>query len=454
MSIQHAFQRTITGRFAARARASFAATLALAVLALAAPVEAQVPAPPQSGPIALTGGTIHPVSGPAIEGGTIVFDGGVITAVGRDVAIPAGTRRIDIAGLHVYPGLIDAYSAMGLYEIGAVDVTVDMRELGRVNPNVRAEVAVNPESRHIGTARSNGVLVTVTTPSGGLVSGLSAAMMLDGWTWEQMTIRAPLALNIDWPNPSNERRYEEQIKELREVFASARAYHRAQLAAERGEAEPHPTDSRWEAMVPALEGDIPVVVSAGELRQLQDAIQWAEEEGVRLVLRGGGDAAYVADHLARAQIPVLLTSVMDAPNRSWEPYDGAYGLPARLHEAGVPFAITGGSSAPYTNRLPYEAGVAVAFGLPEDEAIKAVTLYPARFLGVEDRVGSLEPGKDATLLVTTGNPLEYATTIERAFIQGRDIDLMDIHRQFFEKYMEKVRQTRASTAEGVSGGGR
>lgn len=414
---------------------------------------AQVPAPPQDAPIALVGGTIHPVSSAPIEGGTIVFEDGVITALGSNVDVPAGARTVDVSGMHVYPGLIDAYSAMGLYEIGAVDVTVDTNELGAINPNVRAEVAVNPESRHIGTARSNGVLVTVTTPSGGLVSGLSAALMLDGWTWEQMTIRAPAALNVNWPSPraggfgaqgDNEEDYEEDLRRLRDVFEDARAYRTAQRAAEDGNGPPPPTDSRWEAMIPVLDGEIPVVVSASDLRQLQDAIEWAEEEGVRLVLRGGADARYVADHLADQEIPLLLTSVIGAPSRSWEPYDGSYALPAELHEAGVRFAITGGSSAPYANRLPYEAGAAVAFGLPAEEALRAVTLYPAQFLGIDDRVGSLEVGKDATLLVTTGHPLDYPTTIEQAFVEGRDIDLMDAHRQFFEKYMEKVRQSQGS----------
>jgi imidazolonepropionase-like amidohydrolase len=427
-------------------------TALLAFLLVPAAADAQIPAAPQNGPIALVGGTVHPVSGPAIQGGTVVFEGGVITAVGRNVDVPANAQRIDVSGLHVYPGLIDGFSQMGLYEIGAVDMTVDVNERARINANVRAEVAVNAESRHIGTTRSNGVLVAATTPGtgfgfggqigGGLISGTSAALMLDGWTWEQMTIRAPLAMNVTWPNPNNEDNYDELIREIREAFASARAYHAARRAASEGTGPVHPVDSRWEAMIPALTGAIPVVVSANEIRQLQDALEWAEEEGIRLVLRGGADAGYVADHLARKQVPVLLTSVMSAPNRSWEPYDGAYALPARLYEAGVPFAITGGSSAPYANRLPYEAGSAVAFGLPVDEAVKSVTLYPAQFLGIDDRVGSLEPGKDATLIITTGNPLDYPTTVERAFIQGRDIDLMDAHRMFFEKYMEKVRQVR------------
>jgi len=431
--------------------------LALFAFLLAGTLEGQIPAPPQNGAIALTGGTVHPVSGPAIEGGTVVFEDGVITAVGRDVEIPAGAERIDVSGLHVYPGLIDGFSQMGLYEIGAVDMSVDINERGLINPNVRVEVAVNPESRHIGTTRSNGVLVTVTTPGtgfgfggqigGGLISGTSAALMLDGWSWEQMTIRAPLAMNVTWPSPMNDDNYDRQVGQLREAFASARAYRTARGAAASGNGPAHAFDSRWEAMIPALDGDIPVVVTANEIRQIQDALTWAEEEGVRLILRGGADAAYVADHLARKQIPVLLTSVMGSPNRMWEPYDGAYGLPGRLHEAGVRFAITGGGSAPYANRLPYEAGASVAFGLPEDEALKAVTLYPAEFFGMDDRVGSLETGKDATLIITTGHPLDYPTTVERAFIQGRDIDLMDAHRMFFEKYMEKVRQVQEAGRE-------
>jgi imidazolonepropionase-like amidohydrolase len=160
------------------------------------------------------------------------------------------------------------------------------------------------------------------------------------------------------------------------------------------------------------------------------------------VIRGGADAVLVADHLAEKQIPVILTATMSAPERDWEPYDAAYARAAQLHARGVPIAISGGSGAAYTNRLPYEAGVAVAFGLPEEAALEAVTLNPARFMGIADRVGSLEIGKDATLLITTGNPLDYLANIEQAYIQGRELDMRDIHRFFFDKYMEKLRQTR------------
>jgi imidazolonepropionase-like amidohydrolase len=200
-------------------------------------------------------------------------------------------------------------------------------------------------------------------------------------------------------------------------------------------------------MIPALDGDIPVVVSADDVLQIQDAIRWAEDEGVRLVIRGGQDAIHVADHLVEKDIPVILTSTMDAPGRSWEPYDAAYARAAQLYERGVRIAISGGSGAAYTNRLPYEAGVAVAFGLPEEEAIRAVTLNAAQFMGIADRVGSLEPGKDATLLITTGSPLDYLASIEQAYIEGREIDMRDIHRFFFEKYMEKLRQMQRVISE-------
>ena len=411
-----------------------------AFLLSAGTVEAQVPAAPQDHPIAFTGATIHTITQGVVENGTIVFDNGVITAVGPAVQIPAGAERVDLRGKHVYPGLIDAYSTMGLTEIGGIDVAIDLDELGPVTPNVRAEVAFNPESRHIGVARSAGVLVTLSSPSGGLIAGLAAAMMLDGWTWDQMTLQSGAALIVQWPRPNNAAAYAEQIQELRDAFAAARAYKTAREAAANGNGPAHDTDSRWDAMIPVLDGDVPVIVAADGVTQIQDAVTWAEEEGVRVIIRGGRDAGYVADYLAERQIPVLVTSVENAPSRSWEPYDQAYGLPARLYQAGVPFAITGEAGPANAARLSSEAGAAIAFGLPEDEAVKAVTLNPARFLGIDDRVGSLEPGKEATLLITTGNPLEYATLIEQAYVQGRKLDMMDQHRQFRAKYLERVHQ--------------
>lgn len=433
-----------------------ALALAAAITAAGVPaLHAQTPAPRQDRPIAITGATIHTVTQGVIPNGTIVFEDGRITAIGANATVPTNALRVDASGKHIYPGLVDAHSQMGMYEIGGIGVTIDVNEIGDFNPNVRAHVAVNPESRHIGVARSNGVLVTVSSPTGGLVSGLSAAMMLDGWTWEQMALKPEAALVINWPPTTGgfggfggggpfggggggniEARYDESIRELREFFATARAYRTARGAAP----DRHPSDVRLEAMIPVVAGQVPVMVVANELRQIQDAVTWAAEEGVRMVLVGGRDAGYVADLLARRQIPVLLSSVLASPNRQWEPFDSEYSLPARLHAAGVRFGIAGGTSSAYAHRLPYEAGAAIAYGLPEEEALRAVTLYPAQFLGFADRVGSLEVGKDATLLITTGSPLEYSTIVEQAFIEGRMIDMEDAHKRFFEKYSEKLRQ--------------
>jgi imidazolonepropionase-like amidohydrolase len=435
----------------------FMRALALAATISAAgahALTAQTPAPRQDRPIAITGATIHTVTHGVIPNGTIVFEDGRITAIGANATVPTNALRVDASGKHIYPGLVDAHSQMGMFEIGGIGVTIDVNEIGDFNPNVRAHVAVNPESRHIGVARSNGVLVTVSSPTGGLVSGLAAAMMLDGWTWEQMTLKPEAALIINWPPTAGgfggfgggpfggggagnvEARYDDSIRELRDFFATARAYRTARGAAP----DRHPSDVRLEAMIPVVAGQVPVMVVANELRQIQDAVTWAAEEGVRMVLVGGRDAGYVADLLAQRQIPVLLSSVLASPNRQWEPFDSEYSLPARLHAAGVRFGIAGGTSAAYAHRLPYEAGAAIAYGLPEEEALRAVTLYPAQFLGFADRVGSLEVGKDATLLITTGSPLEYSTLIEQAFIEGRMIDMEDAHKRFFDKYSEKIRQ--------------
>lgn len=441
-------------RAATRSIAAMSAVLTIAIVTAPSASAAQVrmTVPPQSEPIALQGATIHTVTNGVIENGTIVFENGLITAVGANVTIPSGARVVDVSGKHIYPGLIDAYTTVGISEIGAVDMSNDVREVGDFNPNIRAELGVNAESRHIGTSRSAGVLTVMTTPEGGLISGMSSAMALEGWTWEEMSLEGAAALNVNWPDPNPRRRgfggfggfgqnrtnrptYAERVQQLKDFFAEARAYRDAVAAGEQIR-----TDSRYQAMIPALSGDIPVIVAANGIAQMNDAITWAKAEGLRLVIRGGDDAVYVADRLAAERIPVILTSTMDAPGRDYEGYDAAYHRAAALYEAGVKFAISGGSGALYTDRLGYEAGVAVAFGLPEEEAVKAVTINAAELLGLDDRIGSLEPGKQATLLITTGTPIDMTSDIEQAYIQGRELDMNDIQKFFFEKYMTKLRQ--------------
>jgi imidazolonepropionase-like amidohydrolase len=445
---------SIESRLRAAPQMSIAMGAVLALAIVVAPntsvAQVRMTVPPQSVTTALQGATIHTVTNGVIENGTIVFDNGVITAVGgAEVTIPAGARVVDVSGKHIYPGLIDAYTTVGISEIGAVSMSNDVREVGDFNPNIRAELGVNAESRHIGTSRSAGVLTAITTPGGGLISGMSSAMALEGWTWEEMSMEGAAALNVNWPNPNPGRRgfrgssedederpsYAERVQELKDFFAEARAYRDAVEAGVEVR-----SDSRYDAMIPAINGDIPVIVAANGAAQINDAITWATAEGLRLVIRGGNDAIHVADRLAAEEIPVILTSTMAAPGRAHEGYDAAYRRAADLYEAGVKFAISGGSSALNTDRLGYEAGVAVAFGLPEEEAIKAVTINVAEFLGLDDRIGSLEPGKQATLLITTGTPLDMTSDIEQAYIQGRELDMNDIQKHFFEKYMTKIRQ--------------
>ena len=398
---------------------------------------AQMPAPSQSQPILLKGATIHTQADLKIENGMLLMENGKIAALGTDIRIPENTMIIDLAGKHIYPALIHGRNFMGLTEIGAVNVTSDFSELGTINPNVRAETAYHPASSHIGVAAAGGIGVTVTTPTGGLISGLSAAMFTDGWTWEQMILKAPVGLMVNWPNMINNRNLEEQLKELQDAFDKARRYHQARNAS-----DTHPIDIRWEAMRPVFDGELPVFLQANEISQIQAAISWAEKENIRIVLTGARDAGYIAEQLAEKNIPVMVGGVIGGPARQWEYYGEAYALPAKLYRAGVNFFIAGDMGAASAYRLPQHAAAAVAFGLPEEEAMKAITVYAAQILGLDDYMGSLEPGKDASIIITNGNPLEFSTEVEMMFLQGREIDLNSKHRQLYEKYQIKLEQVR------------
>ena len=414
----------------------------------------EVPGAPQQKPIALVGGTVHPVSGPDIEKATVLFVDGKITAIGVDVELPEGTEKLDVTGKHVYPGLIDAYTDLGLIEIPSVRATVDKAETGTVNPNVRAQVAVNPDSELIPVVRSNGVLAVLTAPTGGLISGQSAVIALDGWTYEDMTVRAPVGMHVAWPRlrplrgfrtqddtPASAKR-DEALKALDEIFAQARAYQASKAAATPD--QPIDLDVRAEAMLPVLEGKLPLIVHADELEQIQGAVAFAERQKVKLIILGGYDAAACADLLKRHDVPVIIGGVQRLPERASDAYDEPFTLPARLRGAGIKFCISGAEQASNVRNLPYHAGMAAAYGLPREEALKAVTLYPAQILGVADRLGSLETGKDATLIVTDGDPLETPTEVLSAYIAGRKVDLMDRHKRLWHKYQEKYRQLEKS----------
>lgn len=413
----------------------------------------EIPGAPQQRPIALVGGTIHTVSGPTIEGGTLVFDNGTVTQVGKSdgVKIPPSAKQVDVKGKHVYPGLFDAHTNIGLVEINAVRATRDHAETGSINPNVKANVAVNPDSELIPVTRSNGVLLAVTAPTGGLIAGKSAVLQLDGWTYEDLTLKPDVGLQVNWPNMKPvvdwwvEKSPKEQLKErdealtkLQNVFDDARAYERARTSAP----SQHAFDVRLEALLPVLDGKLPLIVRADDLQQIQAAVAFAVNERVKLILFGGFDAPHCAELLKKHDVPVILSAVYRLPRRRHDDYDAAYTLPSRLQKAGIKFCISGSGrfGASNARNLPYHAATAAAFGLSRDEALKAITIYPAEILGVADRVGSLALGKDATLFVADGDILEAPTHVELAYVQGREVELNDKHKRLWRKYQQKQRQ--------------
>jgi imidazolonepropionase-like amidohydrolase len=410
-----------------------------------------MPAAPQTKAIAIKGATIHPVTGPDIPSGTIVFENGKITAIGADAAIPANAEVIDGTGKHVYPGLINANTVLGLVEIGAVRATVDVEEAGALNPNVRSITSVNPDSELIPVARAAGVLTALSVPEGGIISGQSAVLRLDGWTPEEMTVLSPAAMHLRWPNLTIDRRprarktvkdqqkeMEKAQKQLRDAFQIARAYWQARK-------NPGPdfkSDLRWEALIPVFDGKLPLFVHASTLAQIQTALAWAKEMQLKIVLVDADDAWRLAPQLKEADVPVILGPTTSLPPRRDDDYDSAWTSAAKLQQAGIRFCIASNGRRAETNErnVGYEAGLAAGYGLPKEEALKGVTIYPAQILGVADRLGSLETGKAATLIVTNGDPLDFPTQVEAAFIDGRKIDLSSRQTKLRDKYREKYRR--------------
>ncbi len=413
----------------------------------------QIPAPSQKQQVALVGGIIHTVSGPVIEKGTILFDKGKIVDLGARVTIPPDAVTVDITGKHVYPGLIEANSQLGLVEINSVRGTLDYRETGTINPNVQAETAVNPDSERIPVTRANGIALAVAMPTGGLISGKAAVIMLDGWTWEDMTLKAPVGMVINWPQmrvtgaygmQKSQDQQREQIKKqidvLEKTFRDARAYKTARDTAGKKGIPFHKTDVRWEAILPVLNGELPVWIWANRLQEIVTAVEWADREQVKMVLVGGADAHRAVDLLKRKNIPVIVTPILRLPYRRHSEYDEPFTIPSLLNKAGIRFCIAGGSENGNERNLPYHAAMAAAYGLPRDEALRSITQYAAEILGVGNRVGTLEIGKDATLIVTDGDPLEITTRTEKLYIQGREVDLNNRQKMLYQKYREKYRQ--------------
>lgn len=424
-------------------------TLLAAMTLCAAPLHAET--------IAFTGGTIHPVTGPAIEGGTVVVTDGKIVAVGAGISPPAGATVVSCAGKHVYPGLISAYTILGLTEVSSVLGTNDQNETGNVNPNIRAEVQINPESDLLPVTRVNGITSALSVPRGGAISGTSALIHLDGWTQEDMTVAKPVGLHVNWPNLSINRAWwetrseedqkkarDEAVQAIRDAFEDARAYWKARDAEGKAGVPRHDRDVKWDAMGKALRGEIPVMFHADALNQIHSVLRFADEQKLpKVVLVGGEDAWRVADELRARDVAVITGEALALPRRGYEPYDTQMSAAAKLQAAGVRFCISDGGGSTNARNLGHQAAMAAAYGLPRDEALKSITLYPAQILGVADRLGSIEPGKVADLIVTDGDPLEITTQVEQVYINGKPTSMETRHTRLFKKYDARPRGPKA-----------
>lgn len=390
--------------------------------------------------------TVHTVSGGDLQGAAVLVRDGKIAGVGSKLSAPKGVRIVEGRGLHVYPGMIDSASEIGLSEIGAVGVTVDTTEIGPFNPQLRAAAAVNPASEHIPVTRANGITSVIVLPDGGVLSGQAALMHLSGWTWESMQFRAPVAFHLNFPSlgttsgvpparPFKEVKadYERRLDSLKDFFEQARRYQTARKAGDRTLA----ADLKFEAMLPVLEGKVPLLVEAEKAETIRAAIDFASREKVKIILGKATEARKAAKEIKAAGIPVILEPTLALPPQEDDPYDEAFTLPADLFNAGIKFAF-GTYSAAFSRDLPYSASMAAAFGLPQQEALRAVTLNAAEIWGVAGQLGSIDTGKWADLMVTDGDPLEARTQVKYVFIKGKAIDVKDNkHYRLFERYMNR-----------------
>ncbi len=412
---------------------------------------------PARGVFAIRNAKIVTVSGADIENGTIVIRDGKIDAVGTSVTVPSGAQSIDGRGLSVYPGMIDAGTNMGLVEVPqGANGTVDTSEVGDLNPNAKAIVAINPHSAHIAVTRVDGVTNTLSAPAGGLISGQAALINLLGTSPREMAVVPYVALVINYPRiggggggfggnqqpaanltetlTANER----QLEQVRKMLRDAEAYGRAQDAYAKDSALPRPNrDVVLESLVPYVRGSQPIILRADREAEIRGAIKFAEEMKLKPIILGGDDAWKVPSLLKEKDVPVILTGIFQLPNREDDSYDVLYENPAKLQQAGVRFCISTGEAGAEVRNLPSYAGMAAAFGLSKSDALKAVTLYPAQIMNVADRLGSIEVGKMANLVVTDGDLLEIRTAIRYLFIDGRPVPLTSRHTELNEAFKNR-----------------
>lgn len=426
----------------------------LAPLGLAQTIPNRAPQGP--GTYAITNATIVPVTGPRIERGTVVIRGGRIEAVGTNVQVPQDAQRIDGSGLFVYPGMIDAGTTLGLIEVGQGGTgTDDQQELGEFNPHNVALTAVNPHSELLATVRVNGVTTVITAPRGGQISGQASLIDLWGWTPQEMAVVPRAAVVMTYPrlggggggfgggfggqqqNPQQQReRVQQQARALREYLSAARAYMEARERARGTAAEPA-MNLQYEALAPALRGQMPVIFDVETADQIRGVLELADSFRLRVILRGASYAWQMADTLAARRIPVIVGPITAMPAPS-DPYDMIYANPGVLARAGVQVAFRTNSASDSRN-LPYNAALATAYGLDSEEALRALTINAARMFGVDDRLGSIEPGKIANLVVTTGDPLDVRTTARYVFVRGELTPMDDRHTRLYDRAKSRPR---------------
>lgn len=411
-----------------------------------------VPAPAQSKPIALTGGTAHVGNGQIIENALITFDKGKLTNVidGSNAKIDlSGYEVISVTGKHIYPGFILANSQVGLEEVSAIRAMSDSQEEGDINPNVRALVSYNADSEYPPTFRFNGVLLAETTPVGGTISGTSSLMEMEGWNWEDAVNTADIGIHMNWPqmtkrqfdfstfsfSESPNKEYDKQVSGLEYLFMDAAAY---------GKQTSKETNLKLEAMQGLFDGTKTLFIHANDPKGIVASIRTAQRSGVkRITLLSGADALMVTDFLKENNIPVILPSTHNLPDRVDDDVDLPYKLPYLLSKAGVTVSITNDGSLHGSRNLGFYAGTAVAYGMDKEEALKTITSNVAKALGVDKRVGTLEQGKDATLFVSEGDALDYRTNVLiHAFISGKHITLPGNQQELYERYSKKYGQTK------------
>jgi imidazolonepropionase-like amidohydrolase len=409
---------------------------------------------------AITHAKIVTLVGLPIEDGTLVIKDGKIAAVGSAVEVPAGAQVIDAKGLQVYPGLFDPVTQMGLSEIGAVSSTVDSTETGNYNPDVVAATAVFPSSEHIPVTRASGITEVLAVPASGgfdsgggrgTLGGQASAFHLAGWTMDDMQIKRSVAMVLNWPvietrtfdfttfsrkdKPYTEAKqeYDKQVTELTEWIDRARHY--AQAAGHGGPSD-FERDVKLEALAPVVRGQLPLLVFADRARDIKNAVEFCDKQKLKMILAGGEEAYKVKDLLRSKDIPVILRPVLSLPNEEDDPYDRQMTQPAELAKSGVKFAI-GSFDNSFARRLGQNAAAAIAYGLPYEEGLKAVTIYPAQIFGLGDQLGTIETGKIANLIVTNGDPLELSTDVKYLFIKGQLTSTDNRHKRLYEKYLNR-----------------